>query len=249
MGSSRHDKAALARLDGQLRETDPRYHAWATQAERLLPRRRRTLGPGLLLAAGATLLLLAAALHSWRIALLALITLLGGALLRRTSRPATGRPDPGLGAYLGSVAHRLARAVSLGMEGDLPPEEPIGEVAGTVVVVIGDGDPAADGALRYAADEARLRGVELVVLSTYHVPVDPDLDDIDTPISRLRANAWARAACSGQPHPASPATPPHRRRGRLTCPCPVSALRRRRGDRGPRATPSAVRRVGPRESR
>jgi nucleotide-binding universal stress UspA family protein len=203
VGNSRHDRAALTQLDRELRKTDPDLHAWATQAQRLLPARRHTLAIGLL-AVGAILMLLAGVARSWLIAFLAVAALCCGALLKHAPRVPTDRPNRALRTRLRTVAHRPAQALAMSLTGERPPADPVGDVAGTVVVAIGDGGPAADGALRYAADEARLRCVELVVLATYQIPIDPDLDDIDTPLSQLRAAAWARAAAAigrNLPHP------------------------------------------------
>lgn len=61
-------------------------------------------------------------------------------------------------------------------------------------VVVGcDGTPDGDPALRFAAREARLHHALLVVLTAYDRPLDPDLDDFDTPVAQLRAKARARA--------------------------------------------------------
>jgi nucleotide-binding universal stress UspA family protein len=49
-------------------------------------------------------------------------------------------------------------------------------------VVIGtDGTVHCDEALRFAAREARMRGTELVVVMGYVGPIDPDVDDFETP--------------------------------------------------------------------
>jgi nucleotide-binding universal stress UspA family protein len=54
-------------------------------------------------------------------------------------------------------------------------------------VVVGcDASPASDPALRFAAEEARLRHARLVVIAAYDRPIDPDLDDFDTPESELQ---------------------------------------------------------------
>lgn len=61
-------------------------------------------------------------------------------------------------------------------------------------VVVGcDGTPDGDPALRFAAQQARLHQVRLVVITAYDRPLDPDLDDFDTPDTQLRAQACARA--------------------------------------------------------
>jgi nucleotide-binding universal stress UspA family protein len=62
------------------------------------------------------------------------------------------------------------------------------------LVVVGcDGSPDSDEALRFAADEARLRGGHLVVVCAYFRPVDPDLEDFGWPDAKLQAKALARA--------------------------------------------------------
>ena len=63
-----------------------------------------------------------------------------------------------------------------------------------VTVVVGcDGHPDGDAALRFAATEAQLRHARLVVVTAYRQPVDPDLDDFDTPQVQLRRRATATA--------------------------------------------------------
>ncbi|MDX6254179.1 MAG: hypothetical protein QOJ11_513 [Frankiales bacterium] len=62
------------------------------------------------------------------------------------------------------------------------------------LVVVGcDGSPDSDEALRFAAEEARLRGGHLVVACAYFRPVDPDLADFGWPDAQLQAKALARA--------------------------------------------------------
>lgn len=57
-------------------------------------------------------------------------------------------------------------------------------------IVVGcDGDPATDGALRFAALESLRRQAKLIVVATYFKPIDPDLDDYDTPESELQRRA------------------------------------------------------------
>lgn len=58
------------------------------------------------------------------------------------------------------------------------------------VVVVGTlGDAHSDEALRFAAREASLRGSELRVVIAYVGPIDPDVDDFETPESQLRDRA------------------------------------------------------------
>lgn len=52
-----------------------------------------------------------------------------------------------------------------------------------------DGDPA----LRFGAEEARLRRARLVLLIAYARPIDPDIDEFDTPRLKLAARARSRA--------------------------------------------------------
>lgn len=51
------------------------------------------------------------------------------------------------------------------------------------VVVGTDGTVRSDAALRFAAREALLRGSELIVVFSYVGPIDPDVDDFETPKS------------------------------------------------------------------
>jgi nucleotide-binding universal stress UspA family protein len=53
------------------------------------------------------------------------------------------------------------------------------------VVVGTDGGEHSDPALRFAAHEAALRGVQLVVVIAHLRPVDPDIDSYDIPESEL----------------------------------------------------------------
>jgi len=60
-------------------------------------------------------------------------------------------------------------------------------------VVVGcDASPASDPALRFAAEEARLRHARLLVIAAYDRPIDPDLDDFDTPDAEFQEAAHAR---------------------------------------------------------
>lgn len=60
-------------------------------------------------------------------------------------------------------------------------------------VVVGcDASPASGPALRFAAEEARLRHARLLVITAYRRPIDPDLDEFDTPDSELQNAARAR---------------------------------------------------------
>jgi nucleotide-binding universal stress UspA family protein len=56
-----------------------------------------------------------------------------------------------------------------------------------------DGQPTSDAAIRFAVREARLRRARLVVVIAYFIPVDPDLESIETPDSVLRSRARTRA--------------------------------------------------------
>jgi nucleotide-binding universal stress UspA family protein len=79
------------------------------------------------------------------------------------------------------------------------------------VIVVGcDGGPRSDAALRFAADEAELRGARLIIVAAYPGPMDPDLDQFDTPDNELRAQAYAQADRSRQRALGpSVARPPH----------------------------------------
>lgn len=73
-------------------------------------------------------------------------------------------------------------------------------------VVVGcDNTPASDAALRFAADEARLRGGVLVVVAAFDGPIDPDLDDYDIPLDDLHTAAADAAVASLQRALAVPA--------------------------------------------
>jgi len=62
------------------------------------------------------------------------------------------------------------------------------------VVLVGcDGTPEGDPVLRFGVEEARLRRARLVLVSAYNGPIDPDLDNFDTPRSELDARARRRA--------------------------------------------------------
>lgn len=64
-------------------------------------------------------------------------------------------------------------------------------------VVVGcDGSIENDAAIRFAVKESIARGTSLVVVCTYRAPIDPDLDDYDTPKEVLRANAIQLAESS-----------------------------------------------------
>jgi len=69
--------------------------------------------------------------------------------------------------------------------------EAVPEGIGTVVVGC-DGTPDTDPALRFAADEAQLRHADLVVVVAYYRPIDPDVDDFDTPRPVLQQQARDR---------------------------------------------------------
>lgn len=80
------------------------------------------------------------------------------------------------------------------------------------VVVGTDGGKHSDPALRFAAYEAHLRGVQLVVGIAHLRPVDPDIDSFDTPeaelnlISRDKAHRALLRALDVPPE----RLPPHR---------------------------------------
>jgi nucleotide-binding universal stress UspA family protein len=63
---------------------------------------------------------------------------------------------------------------------------------GHPIVVGCDGSPDSDNALRFAAQEARLRATRLTLVCAYYRPVDPDLPDFDLPDAQLRARTVAR---------------------------------------------------------
>lgn len=69
---------------------------------------------------------------------------------------------------------------------------------GPVVVVGCDGRPDSDVVLRFAAEEASCRGARLVVVAAYDAPIDPDLQQFDSPDAERASQARARvgAACA-----------------------------------------------------
>ncbi len=62
------------------------------------------------------------------------------------------------------------------------------------VVAATDGAVASDAAIRKAAAEAQRRETPLIVLMNYQRPIDPDLDEFETPIAVLEARARRRAS-------------------------------------------------------
>src|SRR4051794_11802908 len=70
-------------------------------------------------------------------------------------------------------------------------------MTGQPSIVVGcDGRPTSDGAVRFAAEEARLREARLVVVCAYYRSVDPDLTDFDLPDATLQERAVTRATLS-----------------------------------------------------
>lgn len=64
---------------------------------------------------------------------------------------------------------------------------------GEPCVVVGcDGSAASDAALRFAAREASLHAVRLVIVAAYDRPIDPDSGTFDIPDTELAARARAR---------------------------------------------------------
>lgn len=66
------------------------------------------------------------------------------------------------------------------------------DLAGMVVVGC-DGDRDSFGALRFAVQEAALRSASVLVVATYLHPIDPDVDEYDTPEAILADRAIAAA--------------------------------------------------------
>lgn len=66
----------------------------------------------------------------------------------------------------------------------------------SIVLVGCDGTPEGDPVLRFGVEEARLRGARLVLVIAYFGPIDPDIDEFDTPRSELdtRARSCAETA-------------------------------------------------------
>lgn len=82
----------------------------------------------------------------------------------------------------------------------------------TGAIVVGcDGYRDSHGALRFAVQEAALRLAPLVIVATYLRPVDPDVDDFDTPEKMLadRAVAAARGALRQALSASEDGLPPH----------------------------------------
>lgn len=66
-------------------------------------------------------------------------------------------------------------------------------------VVVGcDGTPGSDPALRFAAEEARLRGARLLLVAAYDRPIDPDLDDFEVADEVLQRRARDAASTNLQ---------------------------------------------------
>lgn len=80
------------------------------------------------------------------------------------------------------------------------------------IVVGTDGTVHSDEALRFAAREAQLRGVELIVVLGYFGPIDPDVDDFETPkpIRMRRHETEAIGAMVRALDVPRSALPPHR---------------------------------------
>jgi len=88
----------------------------------------------------------------------------------------------------GSVRHNRHSLRWVLTGSDPLPKIPSGTVR-TAVVVGCDGKPDSDSALRFAVQEAELRSAPLVLVTAFFRPVDPDIDDFDTPDRELRAHA------------------------------------------------------------
>lgn len=103
-----------------------------------------------------------------------------------------------MGSAAGAAARRGSSrlAASLGASRSMrvrPRDLPRGTyVRDAVVLACPDGSEG-DAAVRFAVREAQLRGARLVVMTSYMVPVDPDLESIETPDAELRRRARTRA--------------------------------------------------------
>lgn len=95
-----------------------------------------------------------------------------------------------------------------GVHADL--EESRMDLTGAIVVGC-DGDRDSHGALRFAVQEAALRAAPLVIVATYLHPIDPDVDDFDTPEKVLahRAVTAARGALRQALGASESELPPH----------------------------------------
>jgi nucleotide-binding universal stress UspA family protein len=179
------ERAAFARLEAELAADDPGF-------ARRLARSSVALGapvPPLVVAyrasAVAAVVTLALAVGLDRYPLL-LITLAFAAVA--TAGWWSSRAD----------RRRRSRSVIARVSDSLAAERPRNEddllldPVGAVVVGC-DGEPAGDAALRFAASEARRRDSVLLVVIVFSPPVDPDVDDFDTPPAAQRARARAKA--------------------------------------------------------
>jgi hypothetical protein len=70
---------------------------------------------------------------------------------------------------------------------------PRGTYVRNAVVLACPRDPGGDAAVRFAVREAHLRAARLVVVASYVIPVDPDLESIETPDAELRRRARTTA--------------------------------------------------------
>src|SRR6185503_375334 len=104
---------------------------------------------------------------------------------------------------------RLTRLLRATAERVQPPPNQDDLTADPVgAVVVGcHGRPGSDGALRFAAAQARQRGVALFVVIAFAEPIDPDTDEFDTPaaVRRQQARTMAQQALAR----AVPDPPPH----------------------------------------
>jgi nucleotide-binding universal stress UspA family protein len=122
----------------------------------------------------------------------AALLVLGVLTVRISIRHTPRRPAPTVpGSRAATRQERLEGAEAFDMRGS--------------VVVATDGGGASDAALRTATAEAERRQTTLLVVISYRRPIDPDLDDIETPVAELETRARelaSRALCRALSLPA-----------------------------------------------
>lgn len=201
MAADKNDRDRLARIEADLNTNDPEFSRRFAAGQDLLPAAPPTwlalFNSGLRLA-GATAVFVAALRWSQPLLLIPAIGLFLIVLrpvVRKTRGAATaapGRLSPSFDLSARSGARQMGvrsrRAPAAPAHANSAP--PVG--IEHAVVVGCDGDPSSDGALRFAAVEAGLRSARLIVVTTVCKPIDPDVDDFETPESDLQARARTR---------------------------------------------------------
>jgi nucleotide-binding universal stress UspA family protein len=211
-----NDSDALADIEAGLAKSDPRFRRRMAATQTLLPRPPPTWGA--LASSGVRLVItaafLVAAVRLSQPLLLVPAVLLFAVTLRPINRSVReqaavrGRASPQDGAVSIRPSRwpRIPRGTAPSDTGRVIPVN-----ARHAVVVGCDGTPASNGALRFAAKESLLRSANLIVLATYHKPIDPDNDEFDTPDHVLaeRARKAALTAMCRALDLTRPVLPPH----------------------------------------